>query len=122
MRTRSKLRPGWSSARGDVAAASDRRAADEGAYIKPVIIATPAKTGERESRETPVTTMATTAKAAQVARMAWTSTSVVETPAAMVATTTAAQTAEWARRPNPGPFRKPRETLTALVKLLPQLY
>ncbi len=84
-------------------------------------IATPAKTAEWEPRETPEVTLATTVKAAQVARMAWTSTSVVETLAAMVTMATAAKTAEWARRPTPGPFRKPREALMAPVKLLPQL-
>ena len=63
--------------------------------------------------------MATTAKAAQVARMAWTSTSVVETPAAAMAT--AAKTAVWVWRPPPGPFWKSRGALMALVTLLPQL-
>ena len=29
--------------------------------------------------------------------------------------------ADWAKRPTPGPFRKPREMLMVLVKLLPQL-
>ena len=47
-----------------------------------MMIATPAMTAEWESRETPVVTLATTAKAAQVARMAWTSTSVVQALAA----------------------------------------
>ena len=63
--------------------------------------------------------MATTANAVHVARMAWISTSVVETPA--VAMATAAKTVEWAWRPTPGPFRKSRGALMTLVKLLPQL-
>ncbi len=79
---------------------------------------TPAQTAQGESKETPVVTLATTAKAAQVARMAWTSTSVVVTPAAMVAMMTAAKTAEWAWRPTSGPFWKLREAVMALVKLL----
>ncbi len=54
-------------------------------------------------------------------RMAWTSTSVEETPAAIVAMATAAKTAGWVWRPTPGPFRKSRGALMALVKLLPQL-
>jgi hypothetical protein len=52
--------------------------------------------GKLESRETPVVAMATTAKAAKFSRVAWTSTPVVEAPAAMVAMTTAAKTAELA--------------------------
>ena len=59
-------------------------------------------------------------EAAQVARMAWTSTSVVETPA--VAMATAAKTAVWVWRPTPGPFRKSKGALMALVTLLLQLY
>ncbi len=107
--------------------------ADAGAIIKIV--------------ETPVVAMAiaTTAKKAEGSRMAWTSTSVVETPTAVVAKAKAAKTAEWAWisvleasaavlaiatasktaegswLPTPGPFRKSRETLIALVKLMPQL-
>ena len=54
-----------------------------------------AGTSSVQFRETPVVAMATTAKAVQVARMAWTSTSVVETPAVMVATATAAKSADW---------------------------
>ena len=64
--------------------------------------------------------MVTTAKAEQVARMAWTSTSVVETPGT-VAMATAAKTAVWVWRPTPGPFRKSRGALMTLVTLLPQL-
>jgi hypothetical protein len=58
-----------------------------------------------------------TAKAAQVARMARTATSVVETSAAVVAMATAAKTAEWARRPTPGPFWTSRETQATLARL-----
>ncbi len=76
-----------------------------------------ANTAELESRETPVVAMATTAKAAQVARMAWTWTSVVETPAAVVAMAAVAKTAEWARRPTPRPFWKSRETEATLARL-----
>jgi hypothetical protein len=49
------------------------------------------------------------------------STSVVETPAAMVANAMAAKTAEWVWRPTPGPFRKSRGAFMALVPQLPQL-
>ncbi len=91
-----------------------------GDAVVAMIIATPAKTEEWDLRQTPMVTLATTAKAAQMGRMAWTSTSAVETPAAMVAMATAAKTAKWARKPTPGPFWKPRETLMALVKLLPK--
>jgi hypothetical protein len=80
---------------------------------------TPAQTAQLESRETPVVTLATTVKAAIVAHVAWTSTSVVETPAAAMAT--AAKTAVWVWRPAPGPLRKSRGALMALLKLLPQL-
>ncbi len=59
--------------------------------------------------------MATVAKAAQVARMAWTSISLVEKPAAMVAMATAAKTAEWAWRPTPALFRKSRDMPMALM-------
>ena len=63
--------------------------------------------------------MANTAKAAQVARMAWTSTSVVETPA--VAMAKAAKTTVWVWRPTPGLLRKSKRALMALVMLQPQL-
>ncbi len=61
-------------------------------------------------------TLATTAKAAQVARMAWSSTSVVETPAAMVAMVTTAKTAEWPWRPTPGPCREPKGALVIVAR------
>ena len=48
-----------------------------------------------------------------------TSTSVVETPAAAMAT--AAKTAVWVWRPTPGPCRKSKGVSMALVTLLPQL-
>ncbi len=92
-----------------------------------MIIATPAKTAEWESRETPVVALATTAKAAQMARVAWTSTSVVETPVAMEEMATAAKTAEWARsqEADSGAVLEVEgggaDALMALVTLLPQL-
>jgi hypothetical protein len=58
--------------------------------------------------------MATTAKAVQVARMAWNSTSVLETPA--VAMATAAKTTVWVWRPTPGPFRKSRGALVTVAR------
>ncbi len=75
-----------------------------------MITATPAKTAEWESRETPVVTMATT-----------TATRSAYTLAVVVAMATAAKMVEWVWRPTPGPFRKSRGALMALVKQLPQL-
>ncbi len=58
--------------------------------------------------------MATTAEAAQVARMVWTSTSAVETPA--VAMATVAKAAVWVWRPTPGPLRKPKGALVIVTR------